>query len=214
MRVKAAGRCSSVVVVLILGACGGLNILTTVSHGRTAAGPLTAGKDRPSLIIASDREFAGSSYVHKQLSADTPRDPRSADLVAELQRQITTHSGVASVNVDQYSPPVYVVSDNEPTVRVKAERAYDPTWTFEPIQKQWETFHSPTASSPRPAATRRQSSISPRPDITGNSGEWKKRPKDFRSHGSDRRRMACRLGRKDRQSRDELRLFPDDPGGI
>ena len=100
------------------------------------------------MIIASDREFAGSSYVHKQLSADTPRDPRSADLVAELQRQITTHSGVASVNIDQYSPPVYVVSDNQPTVRVKAERAYDPTWTFEPIRQQWESVPLPDSFQP------------------------------------------------------------------
>jgi hypothetical protein len=147
MLVRSTGY-SSVVALLLLGACGGLAFLTTASRGRTAEGPLDGEKDRPSLIVAPDREFAASSYVHKQLSADSPRDAHSAALVAELQRQIRMHYGVASVNIDQYSPPLYVASNNQPTVRVKAERAYDPTWTFEPIQQQWQSVPLPDSFQP------------------------------------------------------------------
>jgi hypothetical protein len=100
-------------------------------------------RSRPSLSIAPDREFAASSYVHEPLPADAPRDSRSNVWVAELLRQIKANYGVVSVNIDRYTPPLFVVPANQPTVRVKAERASDRSWSFAPLQKQWDSVPLP-----------------------------------------------------------------------
>jgi hypothetical protein len=136
---------AAVVVIVVVGAIASLR-LTGASRGQ--AEDLDSEKARPSLIMMPDREFAASSYVHKRLSADALRDSHSDAWVAELQRQLKTHYGVASVNIDQYSPPLYVVPSNQPTVRVRAERADNPTWTFQPIQQQWERVPLPDGFQP------------------------------------------------------------------
>ena len=93
--------------------------------------------DRPSLTIKPGREFSAESYVHQALSAQTVRDARSELWVADIQRQIRGNYGVATVNIDRYSPPLFVVPKDQPTVRVLAARAEDPRWNFAPLQQQW-----------------------------------------------------------------------------
>jgi hypothetical protein len=135
------------VVIILGGVCAG-TLSIVASRGRAATHSSDENKNRPSLIIAPDREFAASSYVHQRLSAYAPRDSHSDAWVGELRRQITTHYGVASVNIDRYSPPLYVVAASQPTVRVRAERADDPAWRFEPLQQQWERVPLPDRFQP------------------------------------------------------------------
>lgn len=124
-----------------------------------AAGVLLAGgqtgvpapmhrADRSSLVMQPDREFAAASYVHRPLSPDAPRDPHSDLWVADLQRQIRDSHGLVSVNIDRYTPPLYVVGRDQPTVRVRAERSSDPAWRFEPLQRQWESVPLPDDFQP------------------------------------------------------------------
>ena len=133
--------------VLILGV-GALSLLTAASPSPADVQQSGSENDRPSLIMAPDREFAASSYVHKPLAADAPRDSHSDVWVAQLLHQIGAYYGVVSLNIDRYSPPVYVVSGDQPTVRVRAERASDPSWTFEPLQRQWDSVPLPDGFEP------------------------------------------------------------------
>jgi hypothetical protein len=86
-----------------------------------------------SLSVKPGREFAADSYVHRPLAANAEIDPRSDLWVKDLLRQIKTYYGAATVNIDKFSPPLYVVGPNQPTVRVKAARPEDPKWSFAPF---------------------------------------------------------------------------------
>jgi hypothetical protein len=134
------------IVALIFG--GTFALPTMEIRARTTAQLSKDSRNRPSLIITPDREFAASSYVHAQLRPTVPRDAHSDAWLADLQRQIRSHYGVASVNIDQYSPPLFVVAIEQPTVRVRAERADDPAWTFEPLQQQWKNVPLPDGFQP------------------------------------------------------------------
>ncbi|PAY06777.1 hypothetical protein CK489_28420 [Bradyrhizobium sp. UFLA03-84] len=93
-------------------------------------------------------EFAAASYVHARLAPDAPRDTHSDRWVAALQEQIKTHYGIASVNINRYSPPLYIVSHDQATVRVRAERAATPDWRFERLQQQWDGVPLPSEFRP------------------------------------------------------------------
>ena len=88
---------------------------------------------RSSLMMVPGREFAASSYVHAPLG-ERDVSPRSAIWVEQIERQIRDSYGVARVNIDEYAPPIHIVGADEPTVRIKAERTEDPSWSFEPFQ--------------------------------------------------------------------------------
>ncbi|WP_271581542.1 hypothetical protein [Bradyrhizobium sp. CCBAU 45389] len=121
------------------------------------------------MIMVPDREFAAESYVHRRLATDAPRDSRSDAWVTDLQRQITRHYGVASVNIDRYAPPLYVVGAGQPTVRVRAERVDDPAWRFEPLQQQWD--HVPLPDHFQPSVGTDQEAIVYQPS-TGRYWEF------------------------------------------
>ena len=103
-----------------------------------AAPPLDA-----SLIIAPGREFSANSYVHRPLAADASIDPQSSAWVAELLKQVKDYYGTIAVGYGDYSPPVYVVGPDQPTVRVLAERRSDPNWRYPPLQAQWQAVPLP-----------------------------------------------------------------------
>ncbi|MEH2614385.1 hypothetical protein [Bradyrhizobium sp. AZCC 1693] len=132
---------------MLIGA-GALSISTRADSGRPAVEHSEGRQVRLSLAVAPDREFAASSYVHRQLRPDLPRDSRSDLWAANLLRQISAHYNIVSVNIDQYSPPLYVTGREQPTVRVRAERASDPAWAFEPLQQQWEAVPLPDGFQP------------------------------------------------------------------
>ena len=108
-----------------------------------------ASESRPSLTMAPGREFAADSYVHTPLG-ERAVNSQSALWVENIQRQIRENYGVASVNIDKYAPPLFVVGPDVPTVRVKAERAEDPGWSFEPFQTQLAEVPLPDDFMPSP----------------------------------------------------------------
>ncbi len=104
--------------------------------------------DSASIIIKPDRQFARDSYVHRPLSPDAEIDEKSDLWVADLLSQIKTHYGKPTVNFDQYSPPVYIVGADQPTVAVKAHRPHEPDWSFAPLQEAWDAVPLPDNFAP------------------------------------------------------------------
>src|SRR6202022_1779808 len=108
----------------------------------------------PSLTIVPGREFAAHSYVHKPLAPNAPIDPKSAVWVANIQRQIKTHYGVASVNIHEYSPSIFIVSAAQPTVKVKnvlSPGSFNPMPeppVYPPLQAQWDAVPLPDNFQP------------------------------------------------------------------
>jgi hypothetical protein len=145
-RQGAAARLRRAGIVALVLAVGAFALLNIETRGRAIA--RLSWETRPSLIMMPDREFAASSYAHEQLRPSVPRDAHSEVWVADLQRQMGRYFGVVSVNSDQYSPPLFVVPIDQPTVRVRAERASDPTWTFEPLQQHWQSVPLPGGFQP------------------------------------------------------------------
>lgn len=96
-----------------------------------------------SLTMKPGREFAADSYVHRRLPDNAEIDPHSAGYVRDLLRQIKTFYGVVNVNTHEFTPPVYLVSANQPTMRVKAWDRNDPKWAFPPLQEQWRNVPLP-----------------------------------------------------------------------
>jgi hypothetical protein len=109
-------RAGMVALVLGVGAFALPNIET---RSRATAQP--SWENRPSLIMMPDREvLAASSYVQEQLRTSVPRDADSDAWAADLRRQIGRSCGVVSVNIDQCSPPLFVMPADQPTARVRA----------------------------------------------------------------------------------------------
>lgn len=135
------------VVTLVLG-LSAFAVLIINSRGRATAQLPKDWSYGPSLIVTPNREFAASSYVHEQLRPNAVRDAHSDAWVAELEHQISRYYGVVSVNIDQYSAPLYVVASDQPPVRVRAERVSDPEWTFEPPPQQWQSVPLPDGFQP------------------------------------------------------------------
>ena len=108
---------------------------------------------RPSLLLTPGRDFAPSSYVHRAIDPRATRDARSAVWVADLVRQVAD-SGVASVNINQYTPPLYVVGAGTPRVAVRAARSGDVGWRFEPLERQWTHVPLPAGFEPSAGSDR------------------------------------------------------------
>jgi len=106
-------------------------------------GPALTTPVANSLTMKPGREFAANSYVHRRLPDNAQIDSQSAGYVGDLLRQIKTFYGVVNVNIQEYSPPVYRVPANQPTVRVKAWDRNDPKWSFAPLQEQWKSVPLP-----------------------------------------------------------------------
>ena len=106
---------------------------------KAAPGGFSRAKTDPaSLVLTPGREFAADSYVHKPLAADAPLEEHSAEYVAEFRRQIRTYYGNANINTHDYTPPVFLVGRDQPTVRVRAFDNKKPSWTFKPLQDLWQ----------------------------------------------------------------------------
>jgi hypothetical protein len=118
-RKGAAARLSRAGIVALVLGIGTFGLLTTETRGCATEEFSNDSRSRPSLIGTPDREFAASSYVHQQLRPNIPRDAHPDAWVADLQRQISSY------------------------YRVRAERASDPTGTFEPLQQQWQNVPLP-----------------------------------------------------------------------
>src|SRR5204862_6920870 len=60
-----------------------------------------------------------------------------------IQRQISQYYGVAGVNISQYTPAIFIVGPDQPTVRVKAWDRNNPNWSFQPLQDKWAAVPLP-----------------------------------------------------------------------
>lgn len=65
--------------------------------------------------------FAAGSYLNKPLSAATPLDPRSADVVADLAGQARQRG--SGINMDRWTTPVYTVGSQTQVRRVYMDGA-------------------------------------------------------------------------------------------
>jgi hypothetical protein len=80
--------------------------------------------DPQSLTMTPGVEFSASSYVYQPLPNDAIIDPHSAAWVVDL---LEANAAVApNVNIEQYSPPVFIVGANQPTVQILANSSYTP----------------------------------------------------------------------------------------
>ncbi len=133
-RKGAAARLSRAGIVALILGIGTFGLLATETRSCATEEFSNDSRSRPSLIVTPDREFAAPSYVHQQLRPNNPRDTHPDAWVADLQRQIGRYYGVVSV---------FAAAIDQPTVRVREERASDLTGTFEPLQQQWQTVALP-----------------------------------------------------------------------
>ncbi len=85
-RKAAAARLRRAGIVALVVGVGTFALPTIETRSRATAQLL---KDRPSLIMTPDREFAASSYVHEQLRPSVPRDAHSAASTAMARRSST-----------------------------------------------------------------------------------------------------------------------------
>ena len=118
--------------------------------GNTIAAPAAANAPDRSYVIKPDHEFAASSYVHTPLPPDAPIDEKSGVWVANLLLQVKQYYRTITVGSGDYSPAIYSVPRDQPTVKVVAARTSDPRWSFPPLQAQWIEVPLPDAF--RPAA--------------------------------------------------------------
>lgn len=102
----------------------------------------------PSLTITPGREFAAGSYVYRPLSPNAKLDPKSRTYVASLLQQLKRYYGHADVNVGEYTPSIFIVAADQPTVRVKAVDWSDPKWTYPRLQARWNAVPLPKKFAP------------------------------------------------------------------
>lgn len=144
--VRIGGLSAKIKLLLVSGSVGATIFVLVQGINGKAEALLQRGIGQvkyDSLSVKPAREFAADSYVHRPLSANAEIDPRSDLWVRDLLRQIKTYYGAATVNIDKFSPPLYVVGPNHPTVRVKAARPEDPKWSFAPLQEKWDAVPLP-----------------------------------------------------------------------
>jgi hypothetical protein len=97
-------------------------------------------KQSASSRVRVPRVFAPNSIWNELLPRDAPLDPRSHELVAELQRQLAI--GAPWINTYAYSTPIYRVPADQPTVKVTLDVPYSP------LQQAWSAVPMPRSARP------------------------------------------------------------------
>lgn len=163
---------------------------------------------RPSLILSPGREFAASSPVHAPLPAQSQLLPQSAAYGKDLERQVQQYG--VWVNIDQYTPPVYIVGKDTPTVHVKAARSYDRGWSFPPLDQLWSEVPVPSNFAPAPGTDKEAILYQP---STGRYWEfWGLAPSTAPPGDTGPRWQAAWGGRIDRLG-ENSGYFPIGPDG-
>jgi hypothetical protein len=114
-----------------------------ISGASPAGGPMeTASLDGASTAStgAPFRFFAPTSFWNEPVPANAPLDPNSAPLVGELDTAIAAEAQAGDgpwINTTSYSYPIYKVSANQPTVRVRlantTNAALSSAWSAVPL---------------------------------------------------------------------------------
>jgi len=100
-----------------------VSIAVAVSLALTVcAGPALAGQDGQGADSNGqpDNGFAPTGPWNTPLPAKVPLAPNSAAIVANIQQDQTSHSGIWGLNTDTYSTPIFYVGDDTPVQ----------TWTY------------------------------------------------------------------------------------
>jgi hypothetical protein len=90
--------------------------------------------------------FAPTSFWYRPIPKDAPLNPKSADYVAEFERQYHSYYNSIGINLDAYSAPVYAVGPRTKTVPVtqwNCQNYLDPD-----LPRQWEAVPIPTYARP------------------------------------------------------------------
>lgn len=120
------------------------------------AWPADGGAPRPqpnaaaasAAALPTDAVFAPGSFWYAPLSAQAALRPDSAQLAAELLRQIKAHGGTVHVNVDAYSSPVYLAPPAAPAVPVRVWDCQHRGSTDAMLQAQWKAVPLPAYADP------------------------------------------------------------------
>jgi hypothetical protein len=107
--------------------------------------------DPQSLTMTPGVEFSANSDIFQPLPSDAMVDPHSTAWVGTLLKGVAGSAGGASVNIEQYSPPIFIVGASQPTVQILAARPYDPTfasWGAGPLGAQLSAVPLPSDFKP------------------------------------------------------------------
>ena len=115
------------------------------SSSGTAVPPLTSTR---SLTIMPGREFAADSFVYQTLADTAPLDSNTTSYVANLQRMISQYYGVAAVNINQYTPAIWIAGPNQPTVQVLVKDWSNPSFTNSALEAKWAAVPLPDNFQP------------------------------------------------------------------
>jgi len=135
-------------------ATGGHGAVATHSP-RAASGVLAARAERAPLVGSARAQaltgrarglFSPRSIWNRQLAADAPIDPHSAELVAQFDQQVAqeeTERRGPWINTTEYSVPILTVSASQPTVSVRLEHAPEPA-----LSSAWSAVPLPSNAQP------------------------------------------------------------------
>lgn len=87
-------------------------------------------------VSRSGQPFAGDSFWYQQIPADAAIHSDSSGLVSVLNEDVAAHAG-ASVNTTSFAPPIYVVSDSVPRVKVRNSLCNGPTPDPDWLDREW-----------------------------------------------------------------------------
>ena len=106
----------------------------------------TAGTASPAVL--TDSVFGPTSFWYTPIPADAPLHPQSLDFVADFIRQKKTFYGTVSINLTAYASPVYVVPQDQPTVKVAQWACFPQFGLDRSIALQWSAVPIPTYAIP------------------------------------------------------------------
>jgi hypothetical protein len=142
--------------IRLLAIVGGCAALAGCGAGAPRAGHVEAPRPLVSTTRAqraataqigradAPRFFSAASVWNRALASDAPLDPRSAELVAALGRQVVREQERGNgpwINTTSYGVPILTVSADQPTVAVQLDHAPDAA-----LSSAWRTVPLPSAA--------------------------------------------------------------------
>ena len=97
--------------------------------------------------LPTDAIFSKDSFWYTPIPAQVPLNPKSAEYVADFQRQKKAYYGTVSINLEGGASPVYVVAKDVPTVRV-ARQCGGGAPPNPALEQQWAAVPLPAFAVP------------------------------------------------------------------
>lgn len=132
-----------------------------------------------SPTVLTDSVFGPNSFWYTPIPADAPLHPQSRDFVADFIRQKKTFYGTVSINLTAYASPVYVVPQDQPTVKVAQWACFPQFGLDRSIAQQWSAVPIPTYAIPAAGSDAEMTVYQPSTDtiwefwrMRRNGGQW------------------------------------------